>query len=99
MRCQLNNPTRKDMIMKVTTRTRIISCNDGELIAESNRTFVSGTRFGNRRVIARRLAQIINFPGGYRAAYRAVKNGYRACDMYAGPIDGTGRYGLNCWAH
>jgi hypothetical protein len=71
--------------------------NQDALIEMSNTCFVQGTQFGSRKAVALRLSRIFKFEGGYRAAYRAVKTGYRACDTYAGPIEG-GRYGINCHA-
>jgi hypothetical protein len=73
------------------------TCNQEQLISMSNTCFVQGTQRGNRRATALRLSRILNFKGGYRAAYRAVKAGYLACDTYAGPLNGGG-YGINCHA-
>lgn len=72
----------------------MVTYNHAELIEESNRFFVQGTRKGSRRAIALQLSQIFNFPGGYRAAYREVKKGYTSCGVYAGKLS-NGEYGIN----
>ena len=73
-----------------------VTVNAAQLNAEQNIWFIQGTRKGSRRATALRLSRIFNFPGGYRAAYRAVKAGYQACDLYAGPLKGGHGYGINC---
>lgn len=72
------------------------TCNPAALTALSSTCFVDGTQFGNRKTIAKKLTKCINFKGGYRAAYREVKRGYRACDTYFGKLN-NGCYGINSW--
>lgn len=71
-----------------------LTVNFDELDREQSMFFVRGTNRGNRKYVARRLARIFNFPGGFRAAYRAVKKGYTSCDLYAGPVL-EGGFGIN----
>jgi hypothetical protein len=73
----------------------MVTANYELLKDEANRSFVQGTRVGSRKKIALRLSKLFNFEGGYRAAYRAVKAGYTACDTYAGKLC-NGKYGINC---
>lgn len=72
-----------------------VSCNYSALNDESNIQFVNGTFLGSRKQVANKLCTLFNFPGGYRAAYTAVKNGYIACDTYAGKMSND-MYGINC---
>ena len=68
--------------------------NSGILVQVSNTCFVQGSRRGNRADIARLLATVFRFKGGYRASYRAVGEGYESSGIYAGKLN-DGHYGMN----
>ena len=63
-----------------------VTVNTHVLTQAQNYTFVQGSFIANRCEVAKYLARIFNFPGGYRAAYRAVKNGYSANGVFAGKL-------------
>ena len=65
-----------------------------DYVREENLLFVQGSRCSSRKEIAKRLARIVKFKGGYMAAYRAVKVGYRIGDLYIGSLY-NGKYGTS----
>ena len=65
-----------------------------EYTKEENALFVAGSRCASRKKIATRLAKIVQFPGGYMAAYKAVKRGYYVGDLFLGRLY-NGKYGTS----